>query len=131
MRSCIRCGRNEEIEEHHIVERCRGGGDEAENKECRCSACHEYEHTRRKLLAALEYEKRRGQLNRIRVYEHRLEILNKLNTPELVKERGKYMTYWADSSTRYLPRRIPTPEKDKLEFIMQLALSEEMKRLSI
>lgn len=126
--SCIRCGRNEQIEEHHIVERLRGGSDEPENKEKRCEPCHKYEHTWRRLQASLEYERRRGQQDRIKCYEHRLEVLEKLNTPELIRERGTYLSYWTDRSTRYLPRRIPTKEEAELDRKIEMALSENMRR---
>lgn len=112
---CIRCGRTEPIEKHHIVERRYGGGDEAENKEYRCCACHDYEHTRRAILGVLEKERERGQKDRIRVYEHRLEVLDRLNTPELIRERGTYLSYWTDTSTQHLPRRIPTKKESELE----------------
>lgn len=124
---CIRCGREESLENHHIIERYRGGGDEPENKEPRCQPCHKFEHTLRNLMAALEYEKQRGQADRIRCYEHRIEVLEKLNTPELVRERGTYLSYRTDTSTRYLPRRIPTKEEAKLGKQLELALSEAMK----
>jgi len=123
---CIRCGRNEQIEEHHIKERCHGGGDEPENKESRCEPCHKYEHTQRGLIASLEYEKRRGQLDRIRCYEHRLEVLEQLNNPELIRERGTYLSYWTDRSTRYLPRRIPTKEETELDHQLEMALAKAM-----
>lgn len=125
---CVRCGRNEQIEEHHIRERRRGGGDEPENKEYRCQPCHKYEHTRRAILGALEYEKTRGQQDRIRCYEHRLEVLDGLNTPELIRERGTYLSYWTDRSTRYLPRRIPTKEEAEQERQFKLLLDEAMER---
>lgn len=108
--NCIRCGRVQQIEEHHIQERCRGGGDEPENKEPRCRACHKYEHAWRAINAALEYERKRGQQNRIRCYEHRLEILERFNTPQLIRERGTYLSYWSDTSTRYLPLQVALSE---------------------
>ncbi len=104
---CVRCGRKELIEQHHIIERCHGGGDESENKEPRCRACHKYEHTWRTVRASLEYERQRGQQNMIRCYEHRLEVLEQLNTPTLIRERGTYLSYWNDILTRSLPHRIP------------------------
>ena len=122
--TCIRCGRTEQLEKHHIRQRRDGGSDAPENKEVRCSACHDYEHTRRHLIAALEYERGRGQADRIKVYEHRLEVLDWLNSPKLIRERGKYISYWEDNSTHYLPRRIPTPDEAELERRIQLALSE-------
>lgn len=121
---CIRCGRSEQIEEHHIVERCRGGGDEPENKESRCMPCHKYEHTWRAVRASLEYERQRGQQNRIKCYEHRLAVLEQLNTPELIKERGTYLSYWTDRTTRYLPRRIPTKEESRVEKELNKSLTE-------
>lgn len=124
--NCIRCGRVEQIEEHHIQERRYGGGDEPENKEPRCRACHKYEHTWRAVRARLEYERKRGQQNRIKCYEHRLEILEKLNTPELIRERKTYLSYWSDTSTRYLPRRIPTKEEAELDRQLEMALSKAM-----
>lgn len=124
--NCIRCGRTKQLEEHHIKERSRGGPDEPHNKEWRCSPCHKYEHTRRALLGSLEYEKQRGQKDRIKVYEHRLEVLEALNTPELIRERGTYLSYWTDRTTRYLPRRIPTKQEAELDRKIEMALSEAM-----
>jgi len=125
--NCIRCGRSEQIEEHHVKERYRGGSDESENKEHRCRACHKFEHTWRAIRGALEYERQRGQKDRISCYEHRLEVLEKLNTPELIRERGTYLSYWTDNSTRYLPRRIPTKEEAELDRQSEMWLSEAMK----
>ena len=122
--NCIRCGSNKQIEEHHIKERLRGGGDEPGNKEPRCQPCHKYEHTWRAVRGRLEYERQRGQKDRIKCYEHRLEVLEKLNTPELIRKRGTYLSYWTDMSTHYLPRRIPTKEEAQLERQMELWLEE-------
>ena len=121
---CIRCGRAEQLEEHHILERVHGGGDESANKEWRCRPCHKFEHTLRGLLGALEYEKQRGQLSRIKCYEHRIGVLEKLNTPELIIERKTYLSYWTDRSTRYLPHRIPTKEEAEQERQFNLLLDE-------
>lgn len=121
---CRRCGRNEQIEEHHIVELLRGGSDEPENKEYLCRPCHKYEHARRAILRALEYEKNRGQINRIKYHEHRLKVLDDLNTPEITRERGTHIGYWIDKSTRYLPCRIPTKEEAKLEGQINLILKD-------
>lgn len=122
--NCIRCGRTERIEKHHIREQCHGGGEEPENKEERCQPCHKYEHTWRAVRASLEYERRRGQQDRIRCYEHRLEVLEKLNTPELIRGRGTYLSYWTERSTRYLPRKIPTKDEAKLELQIRMFLAE-------
>ena len=102
--NCVRCGRSERIENHHITPKSKGGGDEPENKEPRCSACHDYEHARRNILLALEKEKRRKQFKRVAVLEHRLNVLEELNTPELIMSRGYYQTWWIDESTHEYPR---------------------------
>jgi hypothetical protein len=125
-RKCIRCRREEQIEEHHIKQRRDGGANGPENKEDRCSACHDYEHARRNLVAAIEHEKGRGQADRIKVCEHRLEVLDRLNSPELIRERGAYLSYWVDTSTHYLPRRIQTREEAEKGSMMQAALSKDI-----
>ncbi len=120
--TCVRCGSKNTPEEHHIVERSHGGGDEPENKEWRCEPCHKYEHTRRHLLWSLAFETQRGQVDRIRCYQHRLDVLDLLNTPELIRERGTYLSYWTDTTTRYLPRRIRTKEEVKFDEQFELLL---------
>lgn len=127
--NCIRCGRTEQIEEHHIVELCHGGTDDSENKEYRCRPCHKYEHTRRLILAALFAESKRGQYagsNRIELYRRRLETLDRLNTPELIRIRGTYASYWSDSSLHKLPQKIYSKEEDALNRQINDALSEAM-----
>lgn len=114
MKTCIRCGRSEQIERHHIKQRIHGGGDEEGNLEDRCQPCHKYEHTLRALEAKLEFEKQRGQADRIACYQHRIDVLNQLNRPELIVERGTYLSYWTDRTTRYLPRKIKT--KAEIDF---------------
>ncbi len=126
--NCVRCSGEDKLENHHIVERLRGGGDEPENKEWRCEPCHKYEHTRRRLEASLAYEQGRGQSNRIKCYEHRLEVLDRLNTVELIRQRGTYLSYWIDRSTRYLPRRIPTKEEAEEQQRFDLLLSEAFEK---
>jgi len=113
--NCVRCGRSEQIERHHVKQRVHGGGDEEENLEDRCQPCHKYEHTLRALTASLEYEKQRGQKDRIACYQHRIDILVELNTPEIIRERGTYLSYWTNRSTRYLPRRILTKEESEFQ----------------
>jgi len=97
--NCIRCGRTEDLEEHHIIERLNGGSDDPENKEWRCRPCHKYEHAKRRILRALKRERKRGQIERIRILERRLAILVEFNTPELIRERGTYLSYWEDETT--------------------------------
>ena len=95
--NCIRCGRGEKltlIEQHHIVPKIEGGSNDSNNKEPRCIPCHKYAHAKLKILKAIEVQKRGGrmsrQLERIAVLEYRLKVLKKLNTPELIRERGTY-----------------------------------------
>jgi len=126
--SCIRCGSEDRLEEHHILERVYGGSDEPENKEWRCQPCHKYEHTRRRLEASLAYEQGLGQADRIRCYRHRLDVLEQLNTPEFIRRRGTYLSYWADPTTRYLPRRIPTKEEAEEQRQFNLLLDEAQER---
>lgn len=120
-RICKRCGRTESVQEHHIKQRKDGGGDEPENKEELCDACHEFEHTRRKILASLKsleealpkarYVKRILALReRIELYKHRLEVLEELNTPEKIGLTGKYTSYWVDETTHNI---IPIPPDSK------------------
>ena len=113
--SCVRCGGEDKLEEHHIVERLRGGSDKPENKEWRCQPCHKFEHIRRSIETSLAYEQGRGQADRIRCYEHRLEVLEQLNTPELIKERGTYLSYWTNRTTHYLHRKILTKEESEFQ----------------
>ncbi len=61
---CIRCGRTEQIEWHHIVQRVHGGGDEGNNLEPRCQPCHKYEHTYC------------SECNKVVVRRYNFEILN-------------------------------------------------------
>ena len=112
---CIRCGGEDRLEDHHILEKLRGGSDEPENKEWRCEPCHKFEHTRRGVEASLIYEQGRRQADRIRCYKHRLEVLEQSNTPELIRERGTYLSYWMDRTTRYLPRKILTKEESEFQ----------------
>lgn len=119
---CVRCGRTEEIEKHHIKERSLGGDDEPENKEPLCSACHDYEHAKRNILASLERAKRQRQFKRIAVFEHRLKVLEEFNTPELIKERKCYQTWWIDETTHYMPRyeKVGRATKRNRQMVMEL-----------
>ena len=118
---CIRCGREESLENHHIIERCHGGGDEAENKEWRCSACHDYEHARRDIVSNIEswqgklerarkLSRRQAIRARLNLLRHRLEVLDSLNTPETIRLTGKYTTYWVDETSHDI---IPIPNEDE------------------
>ena len=118
---CARCGRNENIEKHHIIPKSEGGSEDDKNKKELCLACHDFIHARRLLKSHLKIEKRRGDVNRIKVWEHRLERLNKINKPKLIKARGSYISYWTDDTTHYLPPRGLT--KKQAEDSQQLELT--------
>ena len=120
--NCIRCGRTEDLEEHHIIARDDGGSDDPENKEWRCRPCHKYEHAKRNILRTLGKERKRGQGDRIRVLEHRLTVLKEFNTLELIRERGTYQSYWEDGTTHKLLPPYKSKEKRVQE---QLALELE------
>ena len=121
--ACCRCGREEKIENHHIIERIKSGGDESENKEELCSACHDYEHARRRILESIElWEDKLGRARklsrrlairaRLELLRHRLEVLDSLNSPEQIRLTGKYTTYWADETTHEV---IPIPKEVETE----------------
>ena len=131
--ACIRCGREEKIENHHIIARIDGGGDEPENKEPLCDACHDYEHARReilasiqrwegKLVAARKVSRRLAIRSHLEVLRHRLEVLDSLNSPEQIRLTGKYTTYWTDETTHEI---VPIPkeaEDQNLEMAEQAKL---------
>lgn len=122
--ACIRCGRSEQVESHHIIPRIDGGGDKPENKEQRCEPCHKFEHAKRKILETLEKERGRRQFRRAAVLEHRLEVLEERNTPGLIRERGNYQTYWIDETTHFYPRyeRIRERQKNEADIVQQQLL---------
>ncbi|KKN74244.1 hypothetical protein LCGC14_0393300, partial [marine sediment metagenome] len=106
--NCIRCGRNEQIERHRIVPGIEGGEYTPENEEPLCLPCHKYEHVKRQCVDTLSRERTRRQNDgRVSFLVHRLQVIEKLNTPELIRERGTYQTYWIDSTTRKIPRWKP------------------------
>ena len=111
MKTCIRCQRTEQLEDHHIIQRVCGGGDEPENREWRCRPCHKYEHARRSILCMLEGEVRRGQGDRIQVLALRLKVLDRLNTVRQIRKRGTYLSYWLYSATHRLPSKVRTREE--------------------
>ena len=90
-----------------------------------CNADHKFEHTRLAIITALEYERGRGQKDRVTFYEHRLETSEKLNTVELIKERG-YVSYWVDATTHKLPRRRLTKSEARLEKQIDMIMLESM-----
>ncbi len=135
-RVCVRCGRTEDLERHHIKPRYAGGGDEDSNLEDRCRPCHQYTHALDQLEPFLEGiktvrygdEGKVGQPDRVAVVELRLARLIEYNTVEAIHERGTYQSYWVDGATHSLPPRIHTPEeiesKRAMDKMIRLAMFE-------
>ena len=102
--ACTRCTRTKAIERHHKRRRIDGGGDEEANLEDLCKPCHRYETTRfcivRDLIADVTQI---GQLDRIAVFMKRLLTLDVVNTPERIRLRGSYRSYWEITRHARLP----------------------------
>lgn len=103
---CSRCGSIQQIESHHIIQRIDGGSNKSENKEQLCAACHDYEHAKRNIIQSLNKAKQNNQSQQTMVYENRLNKLEELNTPELIKIRGYYRSWWEYDELHYLPRKV-------------------------
>lgn len=113
---CNRCG-NPAQEKHHKKLKSEGGSNEESNLILLCKACHDYAHSKRKILKQLNLLKKKRHpkkaktskqirlwkirnARRIRLWEHRLAVLELLNTEETIKSTGKYTSYWIDKTTR-------------------------------
>jgi len=120
-RTCIRCGCSERIENHHITPKSEGGGDEIENKEPRCQACHKYEHAKRHIIASLEKARRQKQPKRIVVFANRLEALEELNTPKLIKQYGYRSWFECNDSLHYLPLYEKVIKNNPAQYNLQLS----------
>ena len=108
-RACVRCGRTEDLERHHIKPRYAGGGDEEGNLEDQCVACHDYEHARRNVVDSLSRARSSRFIHESREKDKlwrlafRLAVLDALNPPEVVRQRGTYIGYWVVEDTHDLP----------------------------
>jgi len=111
--ACIRCGRDIDIEIHHIIEKQDGGTNDPDNLEERCRACHKYEHAKRAIESRLVGERKRGQQDRIEFLEYRLHVLISYNTIDQIRERGTYKSYWENWRVREIPIIIYT-RKEKV-----------------
>ena len=125
---CGRCGSKDNLQADHI----KGWRSHPElrydinNGRIRCSECHKFETTLKEIQIYLDYEIERGQKDRIEVYQRRKEILIELNRPERIARGGKYKSYWADKSIRYLPRQVPKQKESELENIINGQLTMAM-----
>ena len=108
-RVCRRCGATERLERHHIKQRAYGGGDEASNLEDLCLACHDYEHAKREVVGGLRramasrFAHQSREKDRIWRLIFRLAVLRALNSPDVIRDRGTYTSYWTVEATRALP----------------------------
>jgi len=101
-RCCKRCDRQTTLESHHIIPKTEGGGDNEDNKEFLCSACHDYTHAKRNLLQSLARAKK--QTKRESVYQNRLKCLEEINTIPLIQHRGYYLSWWEhNNNLHFLP----------------------------
>ena len=90
---CTRCGTNENIEKHHIIQKSEGGKNNKKNLKNLCVSCHDYEHTKRNIDKSIKY-----YIKRLELLNYRLEVLNDLNSVDLIKQFG-YRSYWINEST--------------------------------
>lgn len=86
--ACNRCGYTYDLERHHIKHRKDGGTDEISNLWWLCRACHDYQHAKDAVLAAIK-----GEYVRIAVLKKRLAIIEEANTTDKILERG-YQPYF-------------------------------------
>jgi len=103
---CARCHSTKDIEKHHIVPKSRGGSNRKSNKRFLCSACHDYEHAKDNIIKAINNQLRLlGTKNfnsaKFTMYIMRLGVVEAFNTPEKIKKRGTYMSYWKVPTIHY------------------------------
>lgn len=105
MDQCIRCGSTRSLEKDHIIPKSRGGSDDESNKRFLCSPCHDYRHSRDKII--LKTNKwlstvgtKRFNPIRFTRWVMRLGVLEAFNTPKKIRLTGKYTPYWDITTTR-------------------------------
>lgn len=103
---CVRCGSEKDLEEDHIIPKIKGGTDDESNKRWLCSPCHDYRHTRDNIIKSINNQlhmlgTRHYNSVRFSMLIMRLGILEAFNTPEKIRERGTYMSYWEVPKTHY------------------------------
>ncbi len=95
--SCQRCGYILNLEKHRIVHGIEGGKYTSENIRILCKSCHDYQHAKDTVQAAIEREK-----ERLRILQRRLELIESLNTPERLAQGETYQSYF-DSFSEPIP----------------------------
>lgn len=103
---CMRCGATEKLEEDHIIPKSRGGTDELSNKRILCSGCHDFRHARDDILNSIDNQLSllgTTHFNSVKfsMWIMRLGVLEAFNTPQRIRERGYYMSYWDVPTTHY------------------------------
>lgn len=108
MKVCSRCGSKNNLEEDHIIPKSHGGTDDNSNKRILCQACHDFRHAKDAILHDIEiqferYRKSYRGFNgaKLSMYFMRLGALEAMNTPQLIRERGFYKSYWDIHATHY------------------------------
>lgn len=105
-KKCVRCTSTEKLEKDHIIPKSRGGSNDESNKRLLCEGCHDYRHARDNIISEINKLLRLakdGIYNpaRLSMWIFRLGVLEAFNTPEIIKERGTYMSYWDLPETHY------------------------------
>lgn len=105
-KKCVRCGSTENLEDDHIIPKSEGGTDEPSNKRWLCEGCHDYRHARDKIIIEINIQlkwAKTGSHNpaKLSMWLLRLGVLEAFNTPELMRERKKYLSYWSLNATHY------------------------------
>lgn len=105
---CVRCGSTEKLEEDHIIPKSDGGLDEESNKRFLCEGCHDFRHAKDDILRSIEIQLERYRKGwrgfngaKLSMLFMRLGALEALNTPQLIRQRGFYKSYWDISATHY------------------------------
>lgn len=85
---CRRCGLTDKLEKHHKKHKVDGGSDKSPNRKWLCTDCHDFQHAKDTVMAAIKAEK-----ERLAILEKRLEIIERENTPEKIRANG-YQSYF-------------------------------------
>ena len=93
LKQCKRCGRNKDIERHHIKPKSEGGKDEETNYRDLCKDCHDFTHAQMAIKKRIAYYEKR-----LKLLKHRLSVCEELNSRENIVKFG-YRTYWVDETT--------------------------------
>ena len=118
MSICVRCGRMDELEENHKIPKSKGGTDDDDNKRFLCRACHDYRHARDNIDQEIKYAiarigNEKGSEIKLTMWIFRLGVLEAFNTPEMIRQRKTFQSYWEENATHY-SRWYPKMKFEKL-----------------